>query len=55
MPELRRNRNGYAEAPQPSGADNLNTIALALASYESAERGGDRHGRRRETARAGRR
>jgi predicted dehydrogenase len=28
-----------AEAPQPSGADNLKTLALALASYESSERG----------------
>lgn len=29
---------GTAE-PQPSGADNLNTLALALAAYESAETG----------------
>jgi predicted dehydrogenase len=26
------------ESPQPSGADNLKTLALAVASYEAAER-----------------
>jgi predicted dehydrogenase len=31
--------HGRAE-PQPSGADNLKTLALALASYESAQTGG---------------
>ena len=30
--------NGTAQ-PQPSGADNLKTLALALASYQAAERG----------------
>ena len=29
--------NGHAE-PQPSGADNLKTLALALAAYDSAEK-----------------
>ena len=30
---------GVQETPRPSGVDNLKTLALALASYESAERG----------------
>lgn len=34
---------GGRTTPQPSGADNLKTLALALACYESAEVGKDKH------------